>query len=52
MIHEHALGVVKRGLSELGMIPGRQVRAARIRRGMIAVGKHPHLHGDRAAERG
>lgn len=52
MIHERALGVVKRGLRELGMIPGRQVRTARVRRGMLAVGKHPHLHGDRAAERG
>ena len=52
MIHERALGVVKRGLRELGMIPGRQVRTARVRRGMIAVGKHAHLHGDRAAERG
>jgi hypothetical protein len=52
MIHERALGVVKRGLRELGMIPGRQVRTARMRRGMIAVGKHAHLQGDRAAERG
>ena len=52
MIHERALGVVKRGLRELGMIPGRQVRTARVRRGMIAVGKQAHLHGDRAAERG
>jgi hypothetical protein len=52
MIHDSALGVVKRGLRELGMIPGRQVRTARVRRGMIAVGKHAHLQGDRAAERG
>jgi hypothetical protein len=52
MIHERALGVVERGLRELGMIPGRQVRTARVRRGMIDVGKHAHLHGDRAAERG
>ena len=52
MIHERALGVVKRGLRELGMIPGRQVRTARVRRGMIAVGKHAHLQGGRAAERG
>ncbi len=52
MIHERALGVVKRGLRELGMIPSRQVRTARVRRGMIAVGKHAHLQGDRAAERG
>jgi hypothetical protein len=52
MIHERALGVVKRGLRELGMIPGRQVRTVRVRRGMIAVGKHAHLQGDRAAERG
>jgi hypothetical protein len=34
------------------MIPGRQVRTVRVRRGMIAVGKHAHLQGDRAAERG
>ena len=33
MIHERALGVVERGLRELGMIPGRQVRTARVRRG-------------------
>ena len=52
MIHERALGVVKRGLRELGMIPGRQVRTARVRRGMIAVGKHAHLRGNCAAERG
>lgn len=52
MIHERALGVVKRGLRELGMIPGRQLRTARVRRGMIVVGKHAHLQGDRAAERG
>jgi len=52
MIHERALGVVKRGLRELGMVPGRQVRTARVRRGMIAVGKRSHLQGDRAAERG
>ncbi len=52
MIHERALGVVKQGLRELGMIPGRHVRTARMRRGMIAVGKHRRLHGSRAAERG
>ena len=52
MIHERALGVVERGLRELGMIPGRQVRTARVRRGMIAVGKRPHLHRDRAVEHG
>jgi hypothetical protein len=52
MIHERALGVVKRGLRELGMIPGCQVRTARVPRRMIAVGKRAHLHGDRAAERG
>jgi hypothetical protein len=52
MIHERALGVVESGLRQLGMIPGRQVSTARVRRGMIAVGKHAHLQGDRAAERG
>jgi len=52
MVHERALGVVKRGLRVLGMIPGRQVRTPRVRRGIIAAGKRAHLHGDRAAERG
>jgi hypothetical protein len=52
MIHEHALGVVKRGLRELGMIPDRQVKAVRDRRGMIDVGKRTHLQDARAAERG
>jgi len=52
LIHEHALGVVKRGLRELGMIPGRQVKAARECRGIISVGKRAHLHDARAAERG
>jgi hypothetical protein len=52
LIHEHALGVVKRGLRELGMIPGRQVKAARECRGLISVGKRAHLHDARAAQRG
>ena len=52
MIHERALGVVKRGLRQISMIPARQVRTVRERRAMIAAGKHAHLHGDRAAERG
>ena len=52
LIHEHALGVVKRGLRELGLIPGRQVKAARECRDIISVGKRAHLHDARAAERG
>jgi hypothetical protein len=52
LIHEHALGVVKRGLRELGMIPGQQVKAARECRDIISVSKRAHLQGDRVAERG
>ena len=52
MIHEHALGVVKRGLRELGMIPRRRMKTAREYNGMMAAGKRAHFHGDRAAERG
>jgi hypothetical protein len=51
LIHEHALGVVKRGLHELGMIPARQVKAVRDRRGMMTMRKRTHLQGARAAER-
>jgi len=53
MIHERALGVVKRGLRELGMIPVRQLQTVRERRGRIrTVGKRAHLHGSQAANRG
>src|ERR1700731_93954 len=52
MIHEHALGVVKRGLRELGMIPRRRMKTAREYDGMMAADKRAHFHGDRAAERG
>jgi len=52
LIHEHALGVVKRGLRELGMIPGRQVKLTGECRGIVSVGKRAHLHDARAAERG
>ena len=52
MIHEHALGVVKRGLRELGMIPRRRMKTAREYNGIMAAGKRAHFHGDRAAERG
>ena len=52
MIHEHALGVVKRGLRELGMIPRRRMKTGRECRPMLAVGKRAHFHNDRAAERG
>jgi len=52
MIHEHALGVVKRGLRELGMIPKREIKTARVCNGMMAVRKRAHFQGDRVAERG
>lgn len=52
LIHEHALGVVRRSLRELGMIPSRQVKATRECRDLISVGKRAHLHDARAAERG
>jgi hypothetical protein len=52
LIHEQALCVVKRGLQELGMIPGRQVKAVREPRGMMALDKRAHLQGNRVAERG
>ena len=52
MIHERALGVVKRGLRGLGMIPGRRplrpVRHHRVR----TVRKTAHLDDRRAANRG
>src|SRR5579864_6313215 len=53
MIHEHALGVVKRGLRVLGMIPGRQTRAVQSdrRRRIRTVGERAHLEGSRAANR-
>ncbi|HKN13368.1 MAG TPA: hypothetical protein VJX68_09235 [Candidatus Binatus sp.] len=52
MIHERALGVVKRGLRKLGMIPGRQVKTAREGRPLKTVRKRAHLHGSQAANRG
>jgi hypothetical protein len=52
MIHEHALGVVKRGLRTLGMIPMRQPQTVRERRRIRAVGGRTHLEGARAADRG
>ena len=52
LIHEHALGVVKRGLRELGMIPGHQMKPVRERRRIISVSKRAHLQVGRAAERG
>jgi hypothetical protein len=51
LVHEHALGVVKRGLRELCMNPVRQVKAVREHRRLMAVRKRTHLQGDRAAER-
>ena len=54
MIHEHALGVVKRGLRVLGMIPGRQTRAVQSdrRRRVRTAGKRAHLKCSQAASRG
>ena len=52
LIHEHALGVVKRGLRELAMIPGHQMKPMRECRRIISVSKRAHLQVDRAAERG
>jgi hypothetical protein len=51
LIHEHALGVVKRGLRELGMIPGRKGKAVRHRPLLVASSKRAHLECERAAER-
>jgi len=53
LIHEHALGVVKRELRGLGMIPGHPRRTVRERRRRIgAVGKRAHCQGVQAANRG
>ncbi len=52
MIHEHALGVVRRGLRELAMIPGRSIKPMCEPRGMISVGKRTNLQSERAAGRG
>jgi len=52
MIHERALGVVKRGLRELRMIPSRRVQVRERRRDIAALSKRTHLQGHRAANRG
>ena len=52
LIHEHALGVVKRNLRELAMIPGHQMKPMRECRRIISVSKRAHLQVDRAAEPG
>jgi len=52
MLHERALGVVKRGLRKLGMIPVRRLHADRKRRLIRSVGKTADLDGGRAANRG
>jgi hypothetical protein len=55
MIHEHALGVVKRGLRGLGMIPGvgHHLRSVcELRRRIATVGKVAHYQGAQAANRG
>jgi hypothetical protein len=52
MIHEHALGVVKRGLREMGMIRARQLHAVRERgRRIRASGERTHLRGSEAVSR-
>jgi hypothetical protein len=53
MINQHAVGVVKQELRELGMIPVRHVRRVREgRRRISAGGERQHYHGSRAANRG
>jgi len=53
ILHEHALGVVERGLRRLGMIPARQLQSVHDRRRRIrTVGKRAHYQGRRAANRG
>jgi hypothetical protein len=52
LIHEHALGVVKRGLRQLELIPGRRLRTVEPRRQrMHAVGEGTHLQSGHAANR-
>jgi hypothetical protein len=51
MVHEHALGVVKRGLRKLAMIPCREASAARERDGVSVMRERAHLLGNRAATR-
>ncbi|HZC45953.1 MAG TPA: hypothetical protein VE243_05715 [Candidatus Acidoferrum sp.] len=52
MVHEHALGLVERGLRELGMIPGRRLSIGRERRHIQTAGKRAQLQGSQAANRG
>lgn len=51
MVHERALGVVKRGLRRLGMIPVRRIRRPlrSPHREIRTVGKSVHLHDSHAA---
>jgi hypothetical protein len=52
-IHQDALGVVKRGLRELGMIPVRQIRSVReSRRRLRSAGARQHYDGGQTANRG
>src|ERR1700674_1250231 len=51
MIHEHALGVVKRGLRELGMIPRRRMKTAREYNGMEVADYRADFHGGRGGGR-
>lgn len=53
MIHGHALGVVKRGLGRLGMIPVRHLQSVHDRRRRIrTAGKRGHYHGRRGGQAG
>ena len=48
VVHEHALGVVERGLRRLGMIPVRQLQSVHDRRRRIrTAGKRGHYQGRR-----
>ena len=51
MVHEHALGVVKRGLRKLAMIPGRELGGAHQRDRVRVAPEHAQLHGSRAVTR-
>jgi hypothetical protein len=53
LLHEHALGVVKRGLRELAMIPARPVQPLdERRRRMRSAPKRPQLRGHQLVNRG
>lgn len=52
MIHERALGVLRRGLDELRMIPRHRPQSVRERRTTYPNHVEVHFRGDRAANRG